>query len=47
MSFPIEGAVARAGGGISPKLTEWLAKIQARPAYRRAIEKGGEYHVVG
>ena len=47
MSFPIEGAVARAGGGISPRLTEWLAKIQARPAYRRAIEKGGEYHVVG
>jgi glutathione S-transferase len=47
MSFPIEGAVARAGGGISPKLTEWLAKIQARPAYRKAIEKGGEYKVVG
>jgi glutathione S-transferase len=47
MSFPIEGAVARAGGGISPRLPEWLAKIQARPAYRRAIEKGGEYQVVG
>ena len=47
MSFPIEGAVARAGGGISPKLTEWLAKIQARPAYRKAIEKGGEYKVAG
>jgi glutathione S-transferase len=47
MSFPIEGAVARAGGAISPKLTEWLAKVQARPAYRRAIEKGGEYKVAG
>jgi glutathione S-transferase len=47
MSFPIEGAVARAGGGISPRLTEWLAKIQARPAYRRAIERGGEYAVAG
>jgi glutathione S-transferase len=47
MSFPIEGAVVRAGGGISPKLTEWLAKIQARPAYRRAIERGGEYKVAG
>jgi glutathione S-transferase len=47
MSFPIEGAIARAGGGIYPKLTEWLAKIQARPAYQRAIEKGGEYQVVG
>ena len=47
MSFPIEGAVARAGGGISPRLTEWLAKIQARPAYRKAIEKGGEHKVLG
>jgi glutathione S-transferase len=45
MSYPIEGAVARAGGGISPKLTEWLARIQARPAYRRAIERGGEYQI--
>jgi glutathione S-transferase len=47
MSFPVEGAVARAGGGIPPRLTEWLAKIQARPAYRRAIEKGGEYQPMG
>ena len=47
MSFPVEGAVARTGGGIPPKLTEWLAKIQARPAYRRAIQKGGEYQIAG
>lgn len=45
MSFPIEGAVARAGGGISPRLTEWLGRIQGRPAYRRSIERGGEYRV--
>jgi glutathione S-transferase len=45
MSYPVEGAVARAGGAISPKLTEWLARIQARPAYRRAIERGGEYQI--
>jgi glutathione S-transferase len=45
MSYPVEGAVARAGGGISPRLTEWLARIQARPAYRRAIERGGEYQI--
>jgi glutathione S-transferase len=47
MSFPVEGAIARAGGSIPPRLTEWLAKIQARPAYRKAIEKGGEYQVAG
>jgi glutathione S-transferase len=45
MSFPVEGAVARAGDGIPPKLTEWLARIQARPAYRRAIERGGDYRI--
>jgi glutathione S-transferase len=47
MSFALEGAVARAGDGISPRLTEWLAKIQARPAYRRAIEKAGGHQVLG
>jgi glutathione S-transferase len=47
MSFSVEGAVARVGGGISPRLTEWLAKIQARPAYRKAIERGGEYAIAG
>jgi glutathione S-transferase len=47
MSFPVEGAVARIGTGISPKVTEWLARIQARPAYRKALERGGEYHVAG
>ena len=45
MSYPVEGAIARAGNVISPKLTEWLARIQARPAYRRAIERGGDFRV--
>ena len=26
-----------------PRLREYLARLQARPAYRRAIEKGGAY----
>ncbi|HEY6175265.1 MAG TPA: glutathione S-transferase [Kofleriaceae bacterium] len=47
MSFPIEGAVARVEGGVSPRLTEWLARIQGRPAYRKAITKGGDYRVAG
>jgi len=47
MSFPIEGAVARSGAPVSPKITEWLAKIQARPAYRKAIGRGGAYSVLG
>ena len=47
MSFPIEGAVARASEGIPPTVTEWLGRIQARPAYRRAIERGGDHKVLG
>jgi glutathione S-transferase len=45
MSYPVESAVARAGDRIPPQLTEWLARVQARPAYRRAIERGGEFKV--
>lgn len=44
MSFPLEAARAR--GGLDerrPRLMDFLARIHARPAYRRAIEKGGEY----
>ena len=26
-----------------PNLTDFLARIHARPAYRRALERGGEY----
>jgi glutathione S-transferase len=26
-----------------PRLMDFLERIHARPAYRRAIEKGGEY----
>jgi len=47
MSFPIEGAVARAGSSVPAKLAEWLARVQARPAYRKALERGGEYKVGG
>ena len=47
MSFPLEGAVARAGDAVSPKLTEFVTKFQARPAYKRALEKGGPYEIAG
>ena len=47
MSFPLEGAVARAGDMVSPRLTEWVKKVQARPAYQRALDKGGPYEIAG
>ena len=44
MSFPIEAAAARAGlDRKRPKLMDFLARIHARPAYQRALEKGGVY----
>ncbi len=48
MSFPLEAAAARGGlNGSRPKLMAFLSRIHARPAYRRAVEKGGEYGVMG
>jgi glutathione S-transferase len=42
MSFPLEAAAARAGLDSSrPKLWSFLERIRARPAYQRALEKGG------
>ena len=43
MSFPLEAAAARAGAGASPHIKAWLDTIHARPAYRRALERGGDY----
>ncbi|WP_341676737.1 glutathione S-transferase [Niveibacterium sp. SC-1] len=48
MSFPIEAAAARAGLDASrPRLMDWLARIRARPAYVRAVARGGPYSMVG
>lgn len=44
MSFPVEAAAARGGlDGKHPKLMAWLQRIHARPAYQRALERGGPY----
>ena len=47
MSFPIEAAAARAGlGGRMPKLQAFVDRIHARPAYKRALEKGGAFELL-
>jgi glutathione S-transferase len=47
LSFPLEAAAARGGlDGKYPKLSAFLERIHARPAYRRALERGGEYDFV-
>ena len=44
MSFPLEVAASRGGLDVRyPKLTDFLQRIHARPAYKRALERGGTY----
>lgn len=44
MSFPLEAARARAGlDSGRPKLFDLLNRMQARDAYKRALERGGPY----
>jgi glutathione S-transferase len=44
MSFPLEAAAARGRGTAGrPKVQAFLDRIHARPAYRRALERGGPY----
>jgi glutathione S-transferase len=47
MSFPLEAAASRAGlDGRFPKLVAFLQRIHSRPAYQRALEKGGPYELL-
>ena len=44
MSFPLEAAKQRAGLDAShPKMLDFIQRVQARPAYKRALKKGGPY----
>lgn len=43
MSYPLEAAATRAGlGERFPKLQGFLDRVHARPAYKRAVERGGK-----
>jgi glutathione S-transferase len=48
MSFPVEVAVSRAGltERTRPHLWAFLRRIHERPAYKRAVERGGAYDIV-
>jgi glutathione S-transferase len=44
MSFPLEAARSRGGlDGARPRTIAWLDRVHARPAYARALERGGPY----
>lgn len=47
MSFPLEAAQARGGfDDRYPNISHFLRKIHSRPAYQRALERGGEYSLL-
>lgn len=47
MSFALEAAAAR-GGALDayPKIKDFLARIHARPAYKKALARGGPYDLM-
>ncbi|MBC7413543.1 MAG: glutathione S-transferase [Herminiimonas sp.] len=48
ISFPLEAAAARGGLNQSrPRLMTFLKRIHDRPAYKRALERGGAYELLG
>ena len=47
MSFPLEVAASRGGLDAKlPKLMDFLKRIHARPAYQRALKRGGSYELL-
>jgi glutathione S-transferase len=48
MSFPVEAALSRGGSAKqAPKLAAFLERVRARPAWQRALERGGPYALLG
>jgi len=48
MSFPVEAAAVRTDLETEyPRLRAFLERVQARPAYRKALERGGPYQLMG
>ncbi len=47
MSFPLEAAQGTGLIANYPNLAAFLDRVQARPAYKKALEKGGPYKLGG
>jgi glutathione S-transferase len=46
MSFPLEAGAARGGVDNIAAIRGFLDRIHARPAYQRALERGGKYDLL-
>ncbi|MFI4939855.1 MAG: glutathione S-transferase family protein [Burkholderiales bacterium] len=46
MSFPVEAANARGAMSGRPNLADFLERIHTRPAYQRALARGGPYEML-
>lgn len=47
MSFPVFALLARGGVDHLPNLQAWKKRVEMRPAWQRAIEKGGPFELPG
>lgn len=47
MSFPVQAARARHGLEHYPRLAAFVDRIEARPAYQRALQRGGPFDLLG
>ncbi|KAI0067451.1 thioredoxin-like protein [Artomyces pyxidatus] len=43
MSFGLEGLASRSPELVGPATLAWVSRIHERPAYKRGLEKGGDY----
>jgi glutathione S-transferase len=47
LSYGVRAGLARGAVGERPRLRAWVERMMARPAYVRAVEKGGEDTLIG
>ncbi|RAU43779.1 glutathione S-transferase [Pseudocitrobacter sp. RIT415] len=47
MSFPLFALLSRGGISSLPNITAWKERVEARPAWQQAIEKGGPFSLPG
>jgi glutathione S-transferase len=43
MSFPVMALLARGGIKDLPRIGQWVQRVEQRPAWQKAIERGGPF----